>query len=165
MERSVDRRKLLQIAAGGIVAIAVGSLAPWATFLGFTLAGTDGDGLYTLAFGAMAGLALWRAWTSNASGMLTGCAALAGIVLAIGVYDYQHIARGPSPDDLGSGDDLASTLAEGLASTVSVGWGLYLLILGAVATAGAALMAWRLQTVDEKTRRTGPLDDQPHHER
>lgn len=124
----------------------VGSLGPWASILGLTAAGTDGDGVYTLAFAIIAGIALWRALVVGSSGMLIGCAANSAIVLAIGAYHFQRISRGLSSDELSTGNELSDAFAEGLASTVSVGWGLYLVVLGALATIGASVAAWRLQT-------------------
>lgn len=155
MNAANRRTTLLQVAAFGIAASVIGSLGPWGTVLGFSVAGTDGDGIYTLGFGVIAAVALWRAWATGASGMLTGCAALAGIVLAIGIYHYQRIVRGPDADDLATGNELSDAFTAGLASTVSVGWGLYVLILGAAATLAASLVAWRLQTspdADVKSR-------------
>jgi hypothetical protein len=132
----------------------MGSLGPWGTVFGISVAGTKGDGVYTLAFGVMAAVALWRAWATGGSRMLTSCAALAGGVLAVGLYDYQRIARGPDPDEFTTGNELSDAFAEGIASTVAVGWGLYVLILGAAATLAASLVAWRLQT--STGRQSGP---------
>jgi hypothetical protein len=135
-------RALFQIAAAGIASIVVGSLGPWATFLGFSIGGLDTDGTYTLAFGAMAGLALWRAWAIRTTGMMMGSAVLAGIVLATAIYDYQHIARGEGADDARAEGGLTGEIAASIIGSVSVGWGLYLVLAGAGVAVAASLAMW-----------------------
>jgi hypothetical protein len=139
------RRTLLQIAAGGIAAIVVGALGPWATILGFSVAGTEGDGTYALVLALVAGLALWRAWSTASKGMLIACAALGALVLIIGIYDYDHISSASEAADVSEDADLESSLAAGFAGLVSIGWGLYVVILGAIATIAGALGAWQVQ--------------------
>lgn len=147
-----SRLTLFRIATAGLTATVVGSLAPWATMLGFTINGPDVHGLYTLGFAVAAALALWRGWVENAPDMLLGCAAFAGVALAISVYNFQRISRGPSAEDLGGGEDLASVFAQSIASTMTVGWGLYVVLLGSAGATVAALGAWRFRRTTLKNQ-------------
>jgi len=117
-------------AAGiGLLAVVAGSLGPWATVLGVSVAGTRGDGRLTLIAAAVALLALVVFGAVGA-----GAALIASLVaLGIGVYDLVHFQRAVSH---------ATVLGVQVASA---GWGLYLVIIGA-AGAAAALVArsWAL---------------------
>ncbi len=139
------RRTLLQITAAGIAAIVVGSLGPWVIILGFSVSGTEGDGTYALLLALVAALALWRAWVTASKGMLIACAILGALMLAIGLYDYNHITSASEAVDVAEDVDLESSLAASFAGLASVGWGLYVVILGAAATIAGSLGAWQVQ--------------------
>jgi hypothetical protein len=142
----------LWITAAGAVLIAVGSLGPWATALGLSTAGTDGDGVLTLIFAVGIGALLWAAWSSGRRGPLIACAIVAVLVAATGIYniseinDTDQLAR-----DLSEGEDLMGALEiQANASNLrSVGWGLYVVVIGAAGVALGSLALRRdLRTED-----------------
>lgn len=82
--------------AGGIVA-ALGSILPWATlstaFGTLSVSGTQGDGILTLAAGAVAAiLGIWR-FGGSAPGWAAGLTLLAGLaIVGVGVFDYINLS-------------------------------------------------------------------------
>jgi hypothetical protein len=112
-----------------------GTFLPWvhAPVLG-ALAGTQGDGWITLAIFTVA-LAVAIAGADVLAGRVCiGCAGAAAA--AVGVYDATNIWRAKVEMAAEGGQ-----LAEALASHVSVGVGLYLVIFGGLVVALGAL--WR----------------------
>jgi hypothetical protein len=72
--------RMSMIVAAAVVALA--AFLPWASFLGYSKTGVDGDGALTLVI-ALAGLLLiWRGWLG-----WIGQAVAAGLVAAVGIYD------------------------------------------------------------------------------
>ena len=120
---------LIGLCACGVI---LGSIGPWATIWVVTVYGTNGDGVFTLILGAMAGgLALidmarreWSRWLMIG---IVLCFAGAG---AIGAYDWYNLS------------DLASS-SSGMAQ---VAWGLPLLVVSA--GAGILLAALKLEGTD-----------------
>ena len=105
------------VAAGA--AVAMGSLMPWATvttgFGSANMAGTEGDGVITLALGAGAAVfgGFLKRWPAFA---------LFALAAAVSIYDFSNIS------------DRASEVSSEFARA-SVGWGLWLVIAGAIAGA------------------------------
>lgn len=116
----------LTIVSGG--AIAVGSLLPWVTathmFGRTSLAGTDGDGVFTLIIGVTVALLAWLRFDSSGgqAGVLIGCA-LAGI---IGMNVLGNLSDSSSQHVLSS-----------------VGAGLYIMLIGAGLAAAATVAHMR----------------------
>jgi hypothetical protein len=103
---------------GGAALIAIGSLGPWVTSPLASASGTSGDGVFTLIGAVLiAGAALF---TSGRRLLL----ALVVIVGAIGIYDLVHEL-----------DKVRSVKLEGL-QIYHVGWGLYVVVIGAVGALG-----------------------------
>jgi hypothetical protein len=121
------------IGIAGCAAVVVGSLGPWATvgtlFGRVSIAGTSGDGALTIvaALVAAAGFATsfwWLRWL----GTLTA--------LIVGGYDWRH---------------LRSRIADVNASTdgaqAAVGWGLWIVLIGALVATVAAFAVPRRATL------------------
>lgn len=107
--------------------VLVGSLGPWASVFGISVAGTDGDGLMTL-LGAL--LAAGTVFLTVTAGAAKPKFKAQWITVAIGVL----VALIALIDII----DLSSTEA------VSVGWGIWLVLLaGAALTACGVLLAKR----------------------
>ena len=102
----------------GLVLLAVGSLAPWATFLAVSVNGTDGkDGKATLALAAIGLAALLLVGSRRAVGMAVFCVVVSGTVAA---RDLVRVERGVHHATL-FGVHVGGT-----------GWGLYAAIGGAI---------------------------------
>jgi hypothetical protein len=119
---------------GGAVLAAIGSLLPWANirtiFGSIGVAGTDGDGVITLAAAVvLALLALLLLLQPQRAGSVTMYAAglCAVLIAGVGVYDFSNVSDGISE---ASGDGVSA----------SVGAGLYLVVLGGAAAIVGALM-------------------------
>lgn len=122
-----SKRVALLIAAAAVI---VGSIMPWATvrtvFGSVDVAGTDGDGVLTLIGGAAAGVAaLLRRHVLGAIAF--------GLVGAIALYDVVNVSDALS--------DVDSALAD-----ASVGWGLWLILVAAIA--GVVLSVVRSERSD-----------------
>jgi hypothetical protein len=118
----------------GAATVVVGSFLPWAKVnlgaLSVSINGTEGDGVLTLILGALFGafgiVALKRQRHTLAVVMgLIG----SGLALAIGIYDIADINN--VADDLEGGGEFLR---------VSTGFGLYLVIAGAVAGVAGSLI-------------------------
>lgn len=101
------------------VVIMVGSVAPWATSGFFSLPGTQADGMYTLALGAIAAVVLlikaanqsrWPLIVAVVTGILCGLIAVIDLIRASSLI---------SAEDQQSG-------------IVSIGWGMWMTLVGAV---------------------------------
>jgi hypothetical protein len=114
---------------GGYVACAlllVGSLGPWGTVLGISVAGTDGDGIFTLILALLAAGTIFM--TASAGGTrpkfraqwLT--VAFGALATLIGVIDFA---------------DLSST------EMVSPGWGIWLVLLAGIALTAIGVILTR----------------------
>ena len=120
----LPERRLSRASAAilGGVAVIIGSLLPWASvataFGSITVNGTDGDGVLTLIAGAI--LAIAGVVKNGAVGKASGQNVL--IILAsiaaglIAIYDMSNI----------------TTVADNPFASVSVGAGLYVVVIGAV---------------------------------
>ncbi|MGH9271978.1 MAG: hypothetical protein ACRDZ2_11960 [Ilumatobacteraceae bacterium] len=112
------------IGLGGAVALALGSVLPWASiqtaFGSVSVNGTDGDGALTLACGVLAiiGFAVQKPLLAIIP---------AGIGLAIGLYDLININRNISNVDT----EFARS---------SVGFGLWVLVAGGIVAVISAFM-------------------------
>lgn len=105
--------------------VVLGSFLPWARVLFFTLSGTDGDGTITLILGALAIAGLFV----KKNGAAIAVAVLFLIVAGIGIYDYANISN-----------KIAQSDTEFIKDGVTVGVGLYLVILGGVVGLVGALL-------------------------
>jgi len=121
-----------KVALAGGALTAVGSVLPWASTLGQSMSGLDGDGVITLFLGVIvAAVVLFADWNKLAKG---GAAALGGISTIIAFNAYSNLAN-----------------AGGLGSSlVSPGYGLYLTILGGLVVAVGALLGYTSFDEDEE---------------
>lgn len=105
---------------GGILA-AAGSLLPWATitsgFGAIDVAGTRGDGLFSLALGAAVALVGFVRYGSGSARLGIVTTILGGLVLALGAFELVNL-------NSRIGD------AEGDVVRLDTGVGLYLVIVG-----------------------------------
>jgi hypothetical protein len=115
--------RLAGIGAG--VVVLLGSLLPWVTvstvFGQLNVAGTDGDGVLTLGFGAAIVVGFLARWA-----WLQLLGALGAIIIA--VYNVFNVTK--------TAADLDSDYVRG-----SVGWGLWLTLVAAVAALAVAWVA------------------------
>ena len=125
---------------GGAGLVAIGSIGPWVTSPLASASGTSGDGVFTL-IGAVL--------IVGATLFTTGRRLLLALILivgAIGIYDFVH-----------EHDKVRSVTLDGL-QIYHVGWGLYLVVIGAViALAGLVKRA-------PETPRVSLLSDQSPRE-
>lgn len=120
----------------------IGAIGPWATAFGIiSLAGTDGDGVFVLIAGLIVGgMALLRylkgarVWTL----VVALLAAIAGA--AISIYDMADIQS-------------AISNSHGL---VSIGWGLWMDVIGSLSAIVALLLWW-----GSAESREGPSTEAP----
>jgi len=116
----------LQIAAGGVVLLIIGAFGPWAKVGGFSVNGLDGgkDGTFTLILALVAGglLAYTHLKQVSARGFIIGAAVAAGLTLLISVIDFL---------------DIMGT------EFVSVGWGMWMTLIGSIALTAAVAMKLR----------------------
>lgn len=129
------------LAYGGAGALVLGSLGPWASVLGFSANGIDGDGWFTLIFGLVAAVATWEtvkhAPTPRFKAPLVAVIC-AGLAVALMVYEIINIY---------------SSSSEFFDTTVraSPGWGAWLATIGAIALAIGATRTWRTRESDATT--------------
>lgn len=123
------RQAAIAVVVGGIL-VAVGSLLPWATattgFGSISIAGTDGDGKITLVLGAVAALVGFLSIETTSQGLRVTAfiaGALAGLA---GAMDYSSL-------------DKRLNEASSDAIRASIGPGLYLVLVGAVAIGWGAV--------------------------
>lgn len=121
--KPLTRNQTIALVAG--VVVVLGSVLPWAKVLFFTLSGTDGDGKITLVLGALAIGGLFVKKT----GAAIAVAVLFLLAAGIGIYDYANISS-----------KIAQSDTEFIKDGVTVGIGLYLVILGGVAGLVSALL-------------------------
>ena len=126
-----DRSRGFYISALGIAAMVIGSFGPWAKIavLGASVCGVDGsnDGWGILVLALIAGVTLM-------GGRWLGVAVASVIALAISYYDRTHVQH-----------------VAGKASVLlTVGWGLNLVLAGAVAMLVGSLMLRSEADYDEK---------------
>jgi hypothetical protein len=110
-------------AIGGLVLLAIGSIGPWATILGVSVAGTRGDGKLTLGLAIFAALMLaaQRRLPAAQHRLPVALAFLATLVAAIVAgYDLADIER------------TVNWVTIFGVQAASAGWGLYVAVLGAV---------------------------------
>ena len=106
------------------VGIVVGSLGPWATFLNFSKAGIDGDGMLTMILGVIAAIALFSILSRGGKAKFGDrwvAPALGAITLVIAIVDAANLSNQETTV-------LRSTIGP------SIGWGLWVVLL-----CGAAL--------------------------
>ena len=133
-----------QVGIGGGVLAVIGAFLPWASFMGMSVNGLDGDGAITLILGAAAGaVILLREWEQVDQ---IGVGVLGLLTLGIGYMDYSDI------DSLASGSQTS-----GLSLSISPGIGLYLTILGGILMLAAAALGYR--DAQQPSRSTGNLSD------
>ncbi|MDT5187498.1 MAG: hypothetical protein QOI29_5656 [Mycobacterium sp.] len=109
------------------VAVVIGSLGPWMTFLVFSRSNVDGDGMFTLALGMVSGVALFALFNIGRSRPESGwmvalaCAgALAGLgSFVIGVIDVFGVMN-------------RKTELFGQTIGPQVGWGLWLVLIASL---------------------------------
>ncbi len=118
--------KSLLVAVGILV---LGAIGPWATAFGVSKAGTSGDGVITLA-GALLALGLIRL-----AGRPTPALVIAVLIDAVVIYDFVDV----------SGTEL-----------VSVGWGLYLSLIGGALLTYVTFQLRRPAVTDSAAPASGP---------
>jgi len=115
------------LAIGAYVAaglILIGSLGPWGTVLGLSVAGTEGDGVITLIFGVAAAIMVYLTVSAGASKPKFRAqwvtVALGALTTVIAIFDIFDISSNEA---------------------VSPGWGIWLVLLagGALTFAGIQL--------------------------
>jgi hypothetical protein len=120
----------------GAAMVTVGSLLPWANvtapFFGtFSIAGTDGDGTLTLVAGLVVGaLTLWAYAGRFSPGPIVAAlvvSLVSGVVAIVDMADVSGLAGEASEDDV--------------SVAVSIGIGLWLVLLGAVAATGGCILS------------------------
>ena len=136
MSGRADMRRNLVIGTGiAAIVIIVGSVLPWATVslgdLSESVGGMDGDGAITLVLGLLLGAFAVYAYLRGAPrGLAWAAAVVAAIVAVVAIIDIADVSS--LSGDLG---DLAD---------VSVGFGLWLVLIGGIAgTILAAALALR----------------------
>jgi hypothetical protein len=121
------------VGIAGCAAVVVGSLGPWATLAtaigDVSIAGTSGDGALTIvaalvAAGGFATSFWWMRWL----GALTA--------LIVGAYDWRHLRS-----------RIADVNASTDAARASVGWGLWVVVIGALVATVAAFAVPRRSTL------------------
>jgi hypothetical protein len=123
------------LALGGAALAAIGSFLPWATvsggFVDISKNGMDGDGVITLV-GALVfgGLAAWSLLGSWSKGRMIGALVVAVLVTLIAVIDIADVASRFSDID-----------TEALGLDVSIGIGLWIVLLGGLAGVAGCIMA------------------------
>lgn len=122
------------LALGGAALAAIGSFLPWATISGFvelSKNGTDGDGVISLA-GALilGGLAAWSLLGSWSTGRMVGALVVAVLVTLVAIIDIVDIASRFSDVD-----------TEALGVDVSIGIGLWIVLLGGLAAVAGCITA------------------------
>lgn len=121
-------QRVYALPSAGAALVAIGAFGPWATILGFSKAGTDGDGVITLvlalAAAALVGLAIRRGRAPSRVGVGV-CAVLITAIAVMDVADVQDT-------------DVGSFLGGSI--DVSVGWGLWLTLCGGIALLVAAVL-------------------------
>jgi polyferredoxin len=118
------------------VAVVIGAIGPWQTTFIVDVAGTSGDGRFTLVMIIAAGfLALTRA---SGSGWLLAAAVLGIVCAIVGIADLISV------------NSSTQTLFGREVKLVSVGWGLWLTAIASTAFAIAAYVLWTEPSADEE---------------
>jgi hypothetical protein len=78
--------RMIMIIAAAMVVLA--AFLPWASLLGYSKTGVDGDGAVTLVIALIGLLLVWRGWLG-----WVGQAIAAGLVVAIGIYDLNDVGN------------------------------------------------------------------------
>ena len=107
---------------GGAVLVAIGSVAPWATSPLTSANGTSGDGVITL----IAAVVLGAVAVATRAGRVLELLAIL-VAGGVGIYDFIHIHQA-----------VQSATFDGV-QVDHVGWGLYVVIIGAVVALGGML--------------------------
>jgi len=110
---------------GGAVLVAIGSIGPWATSPLTSASGTSGDGVITL----IAALILGAAAVLTKGRTIAGLATL--VAGGVGIYDFIHI------------ENKLKTVTFAGVQIDHVGWGVYVVIVGAVIALGGVLRRQR----------------------
>jgi hypothetical protein len=129
-EQPPPNRTYAYLALACAAAVIAGSLGPWVTitaaFFGtIDVRGTKGDGDLTLGLSLAAGLLMALACSAPRRRWPAVLAAVGFLAAAaIGAYDWNNVS-----------DRLADSAGEEFIASAGVGWGLYLVTIGAVAGA------------------------------
>lgn len=121
------------------VGIVVGSLGPWASFLNFSKAGIDGDGMLTMILGVIAAVALFSILSRGGKAKFGDrwvAPALGAITLVIAIVDAANLSNQETTF-------LRSTIGP------SIGWGLWVVLL-----CGAALCVTSFTVARAVTKRS-----------
>jgi len=113
----------------GSVLVVLGALLPWASVLGMSVSGTDGDGMITLVIAVLAGLFLFIKKIPIWIPLILGV-----VVCGIGGYDMYSMLSSTSGPDMAAAEELLGDLS------VSIGIGLYLTILGGLGVIVGSVM-------------------------
>ena len=135
---------------GGAVAVVVGAMLPWASvatpFGTISKNGTDGDGIITMIFGLAAGVLLLLRWNRAPARGLTIAALVVSVL--IGVVAVVDMI------------DVKSRFTSGSVSlSASIGVGLWLTLLGAVAALAGTIISLASRRSRAATAPLGPAPD------
>lgn len=133
------------VALVGGVLMALGSFMPWISartgFGGTDIAGTSGDGVFSLGLGAIVALIALVQFDRQASGLARTAVVVAGLLgLGIAVLDYSNISQ-----------RIAAVTSTAISA--SVGAGLYVLLIGCIA---AIIGGWRMRAYASSVPQTVP---------
>jgi hypothetical protein len=107
-----------QLAGAGIALLVIGAFGPWAKVLSTSVNGLDGDGVLTLGLAVVAAVFVGLAYTKRAAPNKIALGVCGALALLISIIDIADV----------SGD-------------ISVGWGLWLTLIGSLVLIAAAVMA------------------------
>jgi hypothetical protein len=142
MKQQYKPSVLFWVAASAAVAMVVGGLGPWATTLGFSANGTEGDGWIVIAAGGLVAVGMVSTYRRSFAAKRTVVSLLlAGTsVVATSVYDINHIASGYD-----------GAYSQGV---LNPGWGLYMSLAAgfAVVIVALAVLAGEVMLEPEEPR-------------
>lgn len=147
----------LIVALAASIAIAIGSIGPWAAFMGMTKNAIGGDGNITLVLGIVAALALFALLNfgrtkvrSKRMVALGAVAAVAGVVaFVIAVFDAK---------------ELSSRTTEFMGSTIGpeIGWGLWMVLIGGpVLAVTSGIVISQVKTIAKGNADPEPAEEAP----
>jgi hypothetical protein len=123
-------RAVYSISVGfvAVVLMAIGATGTWATVLGQSIHGTDGgrDGWVVVAAAIIAAVFLFLMWLRHRTGFAVVVLLAGAAAAATAAYDVSD----------------TNSLSDRYGGLVSTGWGLYLALIGSIATMVAAIAAY-----------------------
>jgi hypothetical protein len=118
-----------QVPAVGIGLLVIGAIGPWAKVLSFTQNGLDADGVLTLGLAVVAAVFVGLAFRAKTAPNKFALGVPGALCLAIAILDIIDVKD--AIDEIGSGFE------------ASVGWGLWMTLVGSIVLVAAAVMQFR----------------------